>query len=169
MMIVLSMFLFIVAMVIMEYWSITWVMEHTSTWKTLLMLLISAILGAGIARNNAKNSIKNLMKGMANGNPGQEMFNAVAMFAASALFIFPGFFSDIIALLLFIPLCRNIIFKTFFANSTAASEFSKGYNSSAGFNKRTSYNNDSASDVVDIVAETVEDSSEVKLISDDSV
>jgi len=169
MMIVFSMMLLMTALLIAEFWSVNLVWAYLGGVKTILLLFLGAVLGAGIARKNAKNSLKNLLKGVAKGNPGKEMFNAMALFSAAALFIFPGFFTDILALILFIPFSRSIVFFLFFANSNIASEFSKGYQASSSEKSSNKHQSpfDNDADVVDIVAETVEDSKEKKLLTHD--
>ena len=81
--------------------------------NTVSLILITAIIGVWYARyegfNTLKSGIAQLMK---NEMPLYELISGAAIAFAAILLIFPGFATDLIGLLLIIPITRKLVFKS---------------------------------------------------------
>lgn len=76
---------------------------------TLLLVLGSAIAGAVLLRIQGFGVLRKIQQASQTGtDPGRQLVHGVMIVIAAFLLIIPGFISDIIGLLLFIPAVRDI-------------------------------------------------------------
>ncbi|OBZ93600.1 membrane protein [Pararhizobium polonicum] len=76
---------------------------------TLLLVLASAIAGAVLLRVQGLGVLRNIQQAsQAGSDPGHQLVHGVMIVVAAFLLIIPGFISDIIGLLLFIPAVRDL-------------------------------------------------------------
>ena len=112
MQIILGIFIFFILLAGLEIYSITFLAQYIGFWHSLIIILVTGIIGAFIARKNAKEALKNLMKGdFRSAPPARHMFDVIALFFAAALLLIPGLITDIAGILLLIPWIRNVIYK----------------------------------------------------------
>ena len=82
--------------------------------NTICLILLTAIVGVTYARyegfNTLKSGISQLVK---NGVPIYEIVSGAALTFAAILLIIPGFATDVLGLLLIIPITRKLIFNAF--------------------------------------------------------
>jgi UPF0716 protein FxsA len=79
-------------------------------WDTFFLLIFSAILGSYLAKHQGAVVLSKIQRCMAEGRmPTVEMIDGFLVFLGGILFIFPGFVSDAIGLLLIFPLTRWLI------------------------------------------------------------
>ena len=82
--------------------------------NTIALILITAIVGVAYARYEGFNTLKSGMSQLLrNEVPLYEIISGAALTFAAILLIMPGFATDILGLLLIIPVTRKIIFKFF--------------------------------------------------------
>ncbi len=75
---------------------------------TLLLVLASAFVGVILLRVQGFAVIRRMQDATRTGSdPGREVIGGALLFVAAILLIVPGFVSDVIGLLLFLPLVRN--------------------------------------------------------------
>ena len=80
--------------------------------NTILVILLTAIVGVYFARLQGLNTLKSgITQLYRNQIPIYEMMSGAALALAALLLITPGFATDIIGFLLIIPVTRNILFK----------------------------------------------------------
>lgn len=76
---------------------------------TLLLVLASAIAGAALLRIQGLGVLRKIQQAPQTGSdPGRQLVHGVMIVVAAFLLIIPGFISDIIGLLLFIPAVRDL-------------------------------------------------------------
>lgn len=76
---------------------------------TLLLILASAIAGAVLLRIQGFGVLRKIQQASQTGtDPGRQLVHGVMIVIAAFLLIIPGFISDIIGLLLFIPAVRDL-------------------------------------------------------------
>jgi len=76
--------------------------------NTILLVLISGILGAWLAKREGMNTIMKLKMNLQQGlMPAEELLDAVIIFIAGVVLITPGFLTDIMGLVLLWPVTRN--------------------------------------------------------------
>lgn len=96
--------------------------------NTISLILITALLGVWYARyegfNTLKSGISQLMK---NEIPIYEILSGAALAFAALLLILPGFATDLIGLLLIIPITRKLFFKNIQKNYKKSEKFNKNY------------------------------------------
>ncbi|WP_275786747.1 FxsA family protein [Pararhizobium gei] len=76
---------------------------------TLLLVLASGVAGAVLLRIQGLGVLKKIQAAAQSGDdPGRQLVHGVMIVVAAFLLIIPGFISDIIGLLLFVPAIRDI-------------------------------------------------------------
>ena len=82
--------------------------------NTILLILITAVLGVSYAKFEGINTLKSATKNLINNLiPIYEIISGAALAIASILLILPGFATDIIGIVLIIPFTRKLIIKLF--------------------------------------------------------
>ncbi len=77
---------------------------------TMGLIILTTLAGAWLLRYLGFTAFQRLQEGLARQEyPEVELFNAVCLFAAAVLLIVPGFFTDGLGLLLFLPGLRNVL------------------------------------------------------------
>ena len=95
---------------IAEIWTLIRVGSRIGFWDTLFLLILSGFFGAYLAKVQGQVVIQRIQKCLAEGKmPTLEMLDGVLVFIGGLLFIFPGFISDVLGLLLIFPLTRWLI------------------------------------------------------------
>ena len=91
--------------------------HQIGTLNTILIILLTAVVGVYYAKIEGLNTIKagmvNLYK---NKNPFYEILSGASIAIAAVLLILPGFISDAIGFLLLIPFTRKIIISLWLKN-----------------------------------------------------
>ena len=102
--------------------------SQIGAFNTISLILITALLGVWYARyegfNTLKSGISQLMK---NEIPIYEILSGAALAFAALLLILPGFATDLIGLLLIIPITRKLFFKNIQKNYKKSEKFNKNY------------------------------------------
>ncbi|HTO30754.1 MAG TPA: FxsA family protein [Pararhizobium sp.] len=77
--------------------------------KTLLLVLASALIGAVLLRIQGFGVLRKIQQASQTGaDPGRQLVHGVMIVIAAFLLIIPGFISDMLGLLLFIPAVRDL-------------------------------------------------------------
>lgn len=86
--------------------------EAIGVLPTVLLVFATAILGVGLARRQGFDTLQRLKTEMERDRvPGEEIGNAVVIVIAGMLLITPGFFTDTLGLLLFVPAVRRAMWR----------------------------------------------------------
>jgi UPF0716 protein FxsA len=102
--------LIIVVFPIAEVIVLARVAARIGIWDTLFLLLFSGVFGAYIANIQGRAALLKIQKALAEGRvPTAEMLDSFLVFAGGILFLIPGFISDILGLLLILPVTRWIV------------------------------------------------------------
>jgi len=95
---------------------------------TILIVLVTGVAGASLARQQGFKIIQKIQTTMAKGAmPGNEMVQGVLVFAGGLMLLTPGFITDILGFSLLIPFSRQhyaFWLIRFFSHRVKASEFS---------------------------------------------
>ncbi len=90
--------------------------KYIGVLATLLLIILSMILGFALLKIQGITLLTKVRSELSAGHiPDRELAHGALMMLAAILLIIPGFVSDIIGLLLFIPFIRDIIWR-FFSN-----------------------------------------------------
>ncbi len=85
-----------------------WIGGKLGVLNTISLLVLSAVIGLMIARSQGLVAFRTAQQQMALGNPpGHTILNGVLILIGAVLLIFPGFLSDILGILLFVPITRK--------------------------------------------------------------
>lgn len=86
--------------------------KMVGVWATLALVILSAVLGAALLRIQGIGILQRISAESRNGgDPGREMVHGAMIVVAAFLLMLPGFISDIIGLLLFIPAVRDVAWR----------------------------------------------------------
>jgi UPF0716 protein FxsA len=78
-------------------------------WATLSLVILSAVVGAALLRIQGTGILRRIARESQNGGvPGRELVHGAMVVVAAFLLLLPGFISDILGLLLFIPAVRDL-------------------------------------------------------------
>jgi UPF0716 protein FxsA len=81
-------------------------------WPTLLGVVITAVAGASLIRWQGMQVIADLRRTAERGElPGRQIADAMLIGLAGLLLLLPGYFSDIIGILLLLPPIRSLIYR----------------------------------------------------------
>lgn len=96
------------ALFFLELWVIIKVGSVIGGLSVIVLMIIAATYGVSLVRSQGIRTVMTLQQQMAQGQaPAETMLEGVALLLAGVLFIFPGFLSDIVALLLLQPQLRK--------------------------------------------------------------
>ena len=77
-------------------------------WNTLLVVIITALVGANLARMQGVQTMIRLREALNRGEmPAEEMMDAFIIFLAGIVLLTPGFITDAAGIALLIPVSRN--------------------------------------------------------------
>jgi UPF0716 protein FxsA len=98
---------------------------------TILLVLLTAVIGVNLLRAQGISTLARAQRNMAQGAlPAMEMMEGIALAVAGVLLITPGFITDTIGFLLLIPASRRAIVRYIMARATVSTHF---HGSSGGF------------------------------------
>lgn len=83
--------------------------QNIGVFNTLLLVVATTIIGIYIAKNKGINSVKNVKHMVARGEaPGPALVDGMLNFSGGVLLALPGFITDVIGLLLLLPITRKL-------------------------------------------------------------
>lgn len=102
--------LLMVAIPIMEIAVFIQAGEILGLWPTLLTVILTAIMGTALLRHQGLATLKKVQDSMNAGRPPvAELFDGLCLFVAGLLLLTPGFVTDAVGFLLFVPPLRSFI------------------------------------------------------------
>lgn len=101
--------LLILAFPVLEIWGLFYFGAKLGFVNTVFWLLAAGVLGFGLIRAQGLYLLTNVQASLAKGQlPADKIFHSLLMFVAGVLLIVPGFFTDLLALILIIPGPRHV-------------------------------------------------------------
>ena len=108
----MSLLLLLVIVPIIEIYLFIKVGLYIGAFSTILLILLTAIIGIMYARYEGFNTLRSGMSQLIkNQMPVYEIISGAVLAFAALLLILPGFATDLIGLLLIFPLTRKLFFK----------------------------------------------------------
>ena len=109
-----SLLLIIIGLPILEIMVMIKIGQQVGAINTVLLVLLTAIVGIYYARIEGINTIKSgLVNLYQNKVPVYEMISGASIAIAAVLLIFPGFITDTLGFLLLFPITRKLLINTF--------------------------------------------------------
>ena len=110
--------LFIVGIPLVEIYLFIKIGSQIGAFNTVLLILVTAVLGIAYVRYEGFNTLKSgMVQLIKNELPIYEIVSGATLAFAAILLILPGFATDLIGLLLIIPFTRKLILKKFIKKS----------------------------------------------------
>ena len=110
---------------LIELYVIIAVGEEIGAFWTVILVLLTAVIGVNLLRFQGMSTLSRAQRNMAQGQiPAMEMMEGVALAVAGVLLITPGFITDSIGFLCLIPVTRQAIIKYLMTRSNVHSNFS---------------------------------------------
>ena len=95
---------------IIEIYFLIKVGEVIGAFPTIILVVLTAVIGAGLLRQQGLSTLARLQKNMGQGKlPAQEMIEGVLLAVGGALLMTPGFVTDTIGFLCLLPFSRKFI------------------------------------------------------------
>ncbi|MBF0251555.1 MAG: FxsA family protein [Alphaproteobacteria bacterium] len=86
--------------------------ERIGLWPTLSVVVLTAMAGTALLRHQGLGAIGRLQADLASGQPPVEaVFDGVCLMAAGLLLLTPGFFTDTVGFILFLPPARRFLMR----------------------------------------------------------
>ena len=102
--------------------------SQIGAFNTVLLILITAVAGVAYARYEGFNTLKSGMSQLIkNEMPVYELISGATLAFAALLLIFPGFATDLIGILLVIPITRRLILGKFIKKKQNKKKESNNY------------------------------------------
>lgn len=99
-------------MPVLELWLLIKIGGQIGALSTIGLLFLSAIIGINLLQQQGFSTLLKMNQKMAAGeSPAQEAIEGIMLALAGALFLFPGFATDLMAIIFVIPFTRRIIAK----------------------------------------------------------
>ena len=118
----------IIGIPIIEIYLFIKIGSQIGAFNTILLIIITAVVGVLYVRyegfNTLKSGISQLVK---NELPVYEIISGATLAFAAFLLILPGFATDLIGILLVIPITRKLILKRYINNNTLKKRDNKNY------------------------------------------
>ena len=109
-----SLFLLIIGVPLAEVWLMIKIGQQIGAMNTILLIMLTAIVGVYYARIEGLNTIKSgLLNIYKNEIPLYEVISGASIGVAVIMLITPGFITDTLGFILLIPFTRKIIIKSF--------------------------------------------------------
>tara|TARA_B100000886_G_C20336926_1_gene454924 strand:+ start:28 stop:453 length:426 start_codon:yes stop_codon:yes gene_type:complete len=106
--------LFIIGIPLIEIYLFIKIGSQIGAFNTVLLILTTAVAGVAYARYEGFNTLKSGMRQLIkNEMPIYELISGATLAFAALLLIFPGFATDLIGILLVIPITRRLILGKF--------------------------------------------------------
>lgn len=110
---------------LVELYVIIAVGEEIGAFWTVILVLLTAVIGVNLLRIQGMSTLMRAQRNMAQGtSPAMEMIEGIALAVAGVLLITPGFITDSIGFLLLLPASRQAIIRYIMARSTVQTGFS---------------------------------------------
>lgn len=96
---------------LIEIAGFAWVGSQVGALYTVLLVVLSSVIGVLIIQRVGLESVRRAQAGLRTGETQamREVFDGLCLAFAGVLFLVPGFFSDLLALLLFLPPVRRAL------------------------------------------------------------
>ena len=109
-----SVLILIISIPLIEIYLFIKIGTTIGAFNTISLILLTAIIGVAYARYEGFNTLRSGMSQLVkNELPIYEIVSGAALTFAAVLLIIPGFATDILGLLLIIPVTRKVIFNAF--------------------------------------------------------
>jgi UPF0716 protein FxsA len=102
-------FLAFVAVPLVEVYVLVQVGQVIGAWWTVLLLVLSGIVGSWLMRREGSRAWRGLTTALSSGRmPGRELADGALVLVGGTLMLTPGFVSDVVGILLILPLTRPV-------------------------------------------------------------
>ena len=109
-----SVLILILSIPLIEIYLFIKIGSQIGAFNTVLLILVTAVVGVGYARYEGYNTLKTGMSQLVkNELPVYELISGATLAFAALLLIVPGFATDLIGILLIVPFTRKFILKKF--------------------------------------------------------
>ncbi len=89
--------------------------QYIGVFNTLLLIVVTTIIGIYIVKNKGMNSVQKVKNTIARGEaPGPALIDTVLIFSGGVLLALPGFITDLIGFLLLMPFSRKMFQPLFY-------------------------------------------------------
>lgn len=102
-------FILLIVIPAVEIFGIIQMAQWVGGWNTFLLIILTGIIGAVVARFEGGKVIEDMRAQMQAGQvPGRSMIDGLCVFAGGIIMVVPGFVTDIVGFTLVFPLTRPL-------------------------------------------------------------
>lgn len=90
------------------------VADELGVLSTLLLTFLTSVLGVSLVKNEGIRNLINIQQKLAgNEDPSKEVIKSFALLISGLLLFIPGFFTDLLGLVLLVPFIQSLVIKKF--------------------------------------------------------
>jgi UPF0716 protein FxsA len=94
---------------LLEIWALIQVGQVIGPWWTILLLVVASILGAWLIKREGGRAFRALTTALSEGRmPARELADGILILTGGVLMLTPGFLTDIVGILLILPVTRPV-------------------------------------------------------------
>ncbi|MOA17222.1 phage T7 F exclusion suppressor FxsA [compost metagenome] len=94
---------------VVELWGILQVGDLIGGWTTFLLIVVMGLAGAYLALSEGRKVWAEAQRQMQSGQiPGRTMLDGLCVLIGGVMLLIPGFFSDVIGIMLLLPITRPV-------------------------------------------------------------
>lgn len=99
-----------IAVPAIELWGLISIGNVIGGWSTVALVILTGIVGAWLAKQQGIQVVRNVQFQLSRGQmPTESLIDGALVLAGGIMLLFPGFFSDVIGILLLLPYTRLIV------------------------------------------------------------
>lgn len=99
-----------IAIPVIEIWLLVSVGNWIGLWPTLALLVVSGVIGAWLTRREGTRAWQALVDAFGGGRlPTGRLADAALVLVGGLMLMLPGFFSDVVGLIMLVPLTRPLV------------------------------------------------------------
>ena len=106
----LILLLLFVGLPLLEFALLVRVSEALGFWNTIALVIVTGVVGSTLARQQGLSVLRQMEARLAAGQvPGSQLGHGALIFAAGLLLITPGILTDVLGILLLVPVVRTVV------------------------------------------------------------
>lgn len=94
---------------LLEIWTLIQVGQVIGPWWTILLLVLASVVGAWLVRREGARAFRSFSEALRAGRvPAREIADGILVLTGGVLMLTPGFLTDVVGILLIVPLTRPL-------------------------------------------------------------
>ncbi len=126
--------------ILLELWLLFTVADHIGGWWTLVLVIVTAMLGSGLIKHQGVAVLHRAQRKLDEGeSPAADLLSGLCLLVGGVLLVVPGVMTDVLGVVLLVPGIRQLLFALIFKAATRNGRF-QSYSRYMGYSRHESGN-----------------------------